>query len=66
MVRDGEKHIYNMARRLFPDIGGLRLPLEIFLAISEVYTTIQVLQKEGRISLQINDSLLEVKELTGD
>ncbi len=64
MVRGGEKYIYNIARRLFPDIGGLRLPLEIFLAISEVYTAIQVLQKEGRISLHMNNNLLEVKELT--
>ena len=62
LVRSGEKNVYRIARRLFPEIGGLRLPLEIFLSISEVYTTIQVLQKEEKISLNISNGLLEVKE----
>ena len=63
LVHSGEKNVYRIARLLFPEIGGLRLPLEIFLSISEVYTTIQVLQKEGKISLNIRNGLLEVKEL---
>lgn len=62
LVRSGKKNVYSIARFLFPEIGGLRLPLEIFLSISEVYTTIQVLQKEGKISLNIRNGLLEVKE----
>jgi len=63
LVHSGEKNVYRIARLLFPEIGSLRLPLEIFLSISEVYTTIQVLQKEGKISLNIRNGLLEVKEL---
>lgn len=63
LVRSGEKNLYRIARLLFPEIGGLRLPLEIFLSISEVYTTIQMLQKEGKVLLDIRDGKLEVKEL---
>lgn len=65
LVRSGEKNIYRIARKLFPEIGGLRLPLEIFLSISEVYTNIQVLQKEGRISLNIVGGMLEVTPVHG-
>jgi glyoxylase-like metal-dependent hydrolase (beta-lactamase superfamily II) len=60
IVRGGEKSVYRIARLLFPEIGGLRLPLEIFLSISEVYTTIQVLQREGMVSLKTRNGLLEV------
>jgi glyoxylase-like metal-dependent hydrolase (beta-lactamase superfamily II) len=60
LVHAGEKNVYKIARSLFPEIGGFRLPLEIFLSISEVYTNIQVLQKEGKVSLNIRNGLLEV------
>jgi glyoxylase-like metal-dependent hydrolase (beta-lactamase superfamily II) len=63
LVRAGEKNVYRIARLLFPEIGGVRLPLEIFLSISEVYTNIQVLQKNGKVSLNIVDGLLEVAEV---
>lgn len=63
IVRAGEKSVYKIARRLFPEIGGLRLPLEIFLSISEVYTTLQVLQKDGKVSMNIKNGLLEVTEV---
>jgi glyoxylase-like metal-dependent hydrolase (beta-lactamase superfamily II) len=63
LVRAGEKNIYRIARLLFPEIGGLRLPLEIFLSISEVYTNIQVLQRQGKVSLNIRKGLLEVTPL---
>lgn len=66
LVRSGEKNIYRIARNLFPEIGGLRFPLEIFLSISEVYTTIQILQKERKIALDIRNGLLEVREFTHD
>lgn len=66
IIHGGEKHIYSIARRLFPEIGGLRLPLEIFLSISEVYTAIQILQQERKISLNIRNGLLEVKEFIND
>ena len=63
LVRAGEKNVYRIARLLFPEIGGVRLPLEIFLSISEVYTNIQVLQKNGKVSLNIVDGLLEEAEV---
>jgi glyoxylase-like metal-dependent hydrolase (beta-lactamase superfamily II) len=63
-VRSGEKNVYKIARSLFPEIGGIRLPLEIFLSISEVYTNIQVLQKEGKVSLSIVNGRLEVTSRT--
>jgi len=62
LVRSGTNNVYAIARRLFPEIGGLQLPLEIFLSISEVYTTMQILQKEGKISSTIRNGLLEVNE----
>ena len=65
-VLSGEKNVYRITRSLFPEIGGLRLPLEIFLSISEVYTNIQVLQREGKVSLNIVNGLLEVTERKGN
>ena len=41
--------VYRIARRLFPEISGKRLPLEIFLAVSEVFTHLQVLEKDGMV-----------------
>jgi glyoxylase-like metal-dependent hydrolase (beta-lactamase superfamily II) len=50
-ILDGSEFtVYRIGRKLFPDIKGKRLPLEIFLMVSEVYTHLQVLQTEGRIS----------------
>ena len=63
IVRSGEKNVYRIARVLFPNIGGARLPLEIFLSISEVYTNIQVLQRDEKVSLNIRNGLLEVTAL---
>ena len=62
IIRSGEKNIYRIARKLFPEIGGTKLPLEIFLSISEVYTNMQILQREEKISLDIVKGLLEVTE----
>jgi hypothetical protein len=61
-VSSGEKSVYRIARLLFPEIGGWRLPLEIFLSISEVYTNIQVLQKDGKVSLNIIDGRLKITQ----
>jgi glyoxylase-like metal-dependent hydrolase (beta-lactamase superfamily II) len=62
LVRAGEKNVYRIARLLFPEIGGIRLPLEIYLSISEVYTNIQVLQRNGKVSLNIIDGMLEITQ----
>jgi glyoxylase-like metal-dependent hydrolase (beta-lactamase superfamily II) len=45
ILRDGEFTVYQIGRKLFPEIRGKRLPLEVFLVVSEVYTHLQVLQK---------------------
>jgi glyoxylase-like metal-dependent hydrolase (beta-lactamase superfamily II) len=63
LVRAGEKNVYRIARLLFPEIGGIRLPLEIYLSISEVYTNIQVLQRDGKVSLNIIDGMLEITQI---
>lgn len=58
MLADGEFTVYEIGRRLFPDIRGKRLPLEIFLMVSEVYTHLQVLEKEKAVLYQKkNDAL---------
>ena len=45
ILHEGEYTVYQIGRKLFPEIRGIRLPLEVFLAVSEVYTHLQVLQK---------------------
>lgn len=46
ILHEGEYTVYQIGRKLFPEIRGIRLPLEVFLAVSEVYTHLQVFQKE--------------------
>ena len=47
ILKKGESTVYRLARNLFPEISGKRLPLEVFLAVSEVFTHLQVLEKDG-------------------
>lgn len=50
IVRRGEKKtVYAIARELFTNLNTARLPLEIFLAVSEVYTHLQVLAEKGGV-----------------
>ena len=49
ILKEGEFTVYGIARKLFPEISGKRLPLEIFLAVSEVFTHLQVLEKDGMV-----------------
>jgi hypothetical protein len=63
-VCSGESSVYRIARALFPEIGGWRLPLEIFLSLSEVYTNLQVLQREQRVSIVIKGNKIEVNQRT--
>jgi len=45
--------VYEIARRLFPEITGPgKLLVEIYPMISEVYTHLQVLEEEGRVALK--------------
>lgn len=57
----GEKNVYKIARKLFPEISGPRLPLDIYLAISEVYTHVQMLELENKVHLNIRNDTLEVE-----
>lgn len=43
--------VYQIARSLFPKIGGRRLPLDIYLAVSEVYSHLEVLLEKGKIDI---------------
>jgi len=54
ILADGEYTVYQIGRKLFPDISGKRLSLEIFLMVSEVYTHLQLLQKEDRVVSYLN------------
>jgi hypothetical protein len=56
ILDEGSQTVYQIGRKLFPDIGGVQLPLEIFLSISEVYTHLQILMKENRVSMVKKDS----------
>jgi glyoxylase-like metal-dependent hydrolase (beta-lactamase superfamily II) len=50
ILDDGEQGAYQIARKLFPEIRGIMTPLEIFLALSEVYTHLQVLMIDNLVS----------------
>ena len=50
ILAGGEYTVYQIGRKLFPDVSGKRLPLEIFLMVSEVYTHLQVIQNEDRVA----------------
>ncbi|HPH55946.1 MAG TPA: MBL fold metallo-hydrolase [Smithellaceae bacterium] len=53
ILKEGEFTVYRIARNLFPEISGKRLPLEIFLAVSEVFTHLQVLEKNGLVASRV-------------
>ncbi|HPA73932.1 MAG TPA: MBL fold metallo-hydrolase, partial [Spirochaetota bacterium] len=50
LIGNGYHTPYSIGRKLFPGIGGVRLPLELYLAVSEVFTHLQVLESDGRVS----------------
>ncbi|MBW1812449.1 MAG: MBL fold metallo-hydrolase [Deltaproteobacteria bacterium] len=60
ILDSGEKNVYKIARKLFPEISGPRLPLDIYLAVSEVYTHIQTLESENKVHLNIRNDTLEI------
>ncbi len=53
ILKKGEFTVYRIARSLFPEISGKRLPLEIFLSVSEVFTHLQVLEKDGMVASHV-------------
>lgn len=46
ILKEGESTVYRIARKLFPEVRGKRLPLEVFLMVSEIFTHLQVLEKD--------------------
>ncbi len=50
--------LYQTALKLFPRLNRKNLLLEIFLAISEVYTHIQILENKGRVFTTIRNGIL--------
>jgi len=53
--------VYQIARKLFPNMDIRRLPLEIFLSISEVFSHLQVLRLNNVIEFQIEKGMLRIK-----
>ncbi len=54
----GDFTAYHIARTLFPEIRGARLPLEIYLAVSEVYTHLQVILEKGSATQRMKGGVL--------
>lgn len=53
--------VYAMARTHFPDITGPRFILDLYLAVSEIFTHIQVLEDLGRVRTRLVDNVLHVE-----
>ncbi len=58
ILSNGEYTVYEIGRKLFPDIRGKRLPLEVFLAVSEVFTHLQVIEKNNAVTSRLNNGAL--------
>jgi len=48
IISSGEYTVYEIARKVFPDLRGLELGFNIFLSVSEVFTHLQVLEKDKK------------------
>ena len=62
-VRGGGDSVYRIARKLFPGLSGFRLPLELYLSVSEVYTHIQILERDGAVETDITTGRLAARAL---
>ena len=61
ILEKGEKTAYMIGRILFPGIAGLRLLFEVYLIVSEVYTHLQVLEKNGVVKSEIKKGIVKFK-----
>jgi glyoxylase-like metal-dependent hydrolase (beta-lactamase superfamily II) len=52
--------VYEIARRLFPGLIGGAFVLDLYLAISEAYTHLQVLEAEQCIRMEVQEKVLRV------
>lgn len=60
IIEKKEISVYQIARELFPNMNTRRLPLEIFLSISEVFSHLQMLRLNGVIEFQIEKGKLRI------
>jgi glyoxylase-like metal-dependent hydrolase (beta-lactamase superfamily II) len=61
VIASGETTIYRISRKMFPQLKRTRLPLELFLAVSEVYTHIQMLAHKGIVHTKPEAGVLVVR-----
>jgi glyoxylase-like metal-dependent hydrolase (beta-lactamase superfamily II) len=61
-ILDGHlpESIYGVARKLFPRLGGQSFLLDLYLAIAETYSHLQVLAVDGRVRMEMKDRVLRV------
>lgn len=55
--------IYEIARELFPHLGGITIFLDIFLSVSEVFTHLQVLQTQEKLNSFSENNILYFKRI---
>jgi len=61
ILKNGESTAYQIGKRLFPNIDRKKLPLEIYLFISEVYSHIQILERDGLVTSRIRRGKIRFK-----
>ncbi|MBT3310890.1 MAG: MBL fold metallo-hydrolase [Desulfobacterales bacterium] len=61
LISGKEQNIYQIAQKLFPKIKGIiKMLIEVYPMMSEVYTHIQVLQAENKVDSTINRGVMKV------
>lgn len=63
VLDSGEASVYRIARRVFPDLSGFNIIMQIYLSVSEVFTHLQVLEREKRASFEIRNNRLSVRRI---
>ncbi len=58
ILKNGENTVYRIGRELFPNIDKKRLPLEVYLLVSEVYSHMQVLERDGFVKSRVKHGRL--------
>jgi len=53
ILKEGGDTAFNIGLKLFKNLDNTKLPLEVFLMISEVYSHIQILEKKGLVTSYI-------------
>lgn len=53
--------IYMITRQLFPQIQGRAFVLNLFLAVSEIFTHLQVLETEGLAQMEEENGILKIR-----